>query len=466
MPYPASLGQRPLQVQEAYAALEQYVADYGRSALLLMMHAAVPETLRVDLLHLIRVNFLAQLESDASLEADVLFGPLTSSAQGNGYYRIDAQVRWHCLGLLQSLYRNEPRPRALRVAELLWRYVSAREPTATREADPQLAEYLAIQRWVALAYLEPKNAARAFALALHRASTDVEQTVLRLGGLASAIELPLAGEQELLTYAQGLDALVRGDEGRATELLGALGSKELRVSDVLLKSGATLLHERKLPTPTPPSTVPPALEGAVPKAPPRESVTTYVQLMPLPEPPLRVVGRDALIVKVAAAVLEADLTVLIGPHGIGKMTFTRAVAATLRGHFSAGARFVDNRATLPDLALAPNQFGRLGCVAARPGSARRCGGAAVHRDVCPQVQTAGVDRLREGRAADAREARAWCAARELRARRLRTRGTPNRLSARLSSERALLRRRATGRLCGAPAALAASSAPAPGGGLQ
>jgi hypothetical protein len=57
-PIPAALGQRPLEVREAYAALEQYAADYGRDPLLLLMHAAVPETLRADLLNLIRVNFL------------------------------------------------------------------------------------------------------------------------------------------------------------------------------------------------------------------------------------------------------------------------------------------------------------------------------------------------------------------------------------------------------------------------
>ena len=244
MPYPAALGQRPLEVHEAYAALEQYAADYGRDPLLLLMHAAVPETLRPDLLNLIRVNFLAAHGPDPSLEADVLFSPL-ATALGGGYYRIDAQVRWHCLVMLRSLYRHDPRPRIRRIAELLWRYVEAREHQASRAADPQLAEFLDIQRWVALAFLEPASAAHAFADALRQTHADGSTVALRLGGLAAAIELPLAGQPELLAYARGLDALASGNDAEAERLLGALGSDEIRVGDIVLKAPEAVLEERR-----------------------------------------------------------------------------------------------------------------------------------------------------------------------------------------------------------------------------
>ena len=242
MPYPAALGQRPLAVGEAYAALAQYASDYGRQSLLLLMHASVAETLRADLLDLIRVNFLGASAGDASIDADVLFSPLCSTL-GGGYYRIDAQVRWHALALLRSLYRDDAQARERRVAELLWRYVEAMEKQASRGADPRLAEFLAIQRWVALAFLEPASAAHAFAEALRQAG-DAPQTsaLLRLGGVTSAIELPLANEQELLAYARGLDALVSGDDERARTLLRALGDNEIRVGDVVLRSPASWLE--------------------------------------------------------------------------------------------------------------------------------------------------------------------------------------------------------------------------------
>jgi hypothetical protein len=247
MPYPAALGQRPLDVNEAYAALEQYAADYGRDPLLLLMHASVPETLRPDLLNLIRVNFLAAHGPDPSLEADVLFSPL-ATALGGGYYRIDAQVRWHCLVMLRSLYRHDPRPRIRRIAELLWRYVEAREHQASRAADPQLAEFLDIQRWVALAFLEPASAAHAFADALRQTHADGSTVALRLGGLASAIELPLAGQPELLAYARGLDALASGNDAEAQRLLGALGSDEIRVGDIVLKAPGAVLEDYRSAT--------------------------------------------------------------------------------------------------------------------------------------------------------------------------------------------------------------------------
>lgn len=241
MPYPDALGQQPLDKQQAYTALAQFATDYGRDALLLLIHACLPETLRPELLHLIRVNF--QPGTDHSLEADILFSPL-ATALGGGYYRIDPQVRWHGLALLRARYRDDPRPRSRRVAELLWRYVEEAEQYATRNADPQLAEYLAIQRWVALAFLEPATAAHAFADALRQAIDGPAAAAVRLGGLAAAIELPLAGEQELLAYARGLDALSRGQQDEARQLLECLG-EEVKVGDIVLKPPAAVLAESR-----------------------------------------------------------------------------------------------------------------------------------------------------------------------------------------------------------------------------
>jgi tetratricopeptide (TPR) repeat protein len=174
---------------------------------------------------------------------DVLFAPFTTEL-GGGYYRIDPQVRWHCLGLLRSLYREETRSRQYRVAELLWRYVESLEYKATRVSNPLLTEYLAVQRWVSLAFLDPSQAARAFATALHDAGDKPGTAAfLRFGGVTSALEIPLANEQELLVYARGMNALAIGDEIVACEILESLDSNELRIGDIVLRIPTKVLRE-------------------------------------------------------------------------------------------------------------------------------------------------------------------------------------------------------------------------------
>ncbi|MFM7549676.1 MAG: toll/interleukin-1 receptor domain-containing protein, partial [Cyanobacteriota bacterium] len=222
-----------LTTAEAYEALSAFAGTRGPNALLLMLHASVPETLRSDLLHLLQINFLAGV-ADPSLEADVLFSPFTTCLGGD-YYRVDAQVRWHGLALLRSLYREDHRGRDVRVAELLWRHLEELERGHSIPCQTMLADYIAVQRWVALAYLAPSDAARAFAQALRDAEAAPIAAYGQLGGLAAALELPLVSEPELLTYAKGLDAMAKGDEPQATHLLEALGDQPLVIGDIRLR---------------------------------------------------------------------------------------------------------------------------------------------------------------------------------------------------------------------------------------
>jgi formylglycine-generating enzyme required for sulfatase activity len=235
-----------LTTAEAYDALSSFASSYGPDPLLLLLHASVPETLRPDILHLIQINFLAG-PADPSREADVLFAPFTTCLGGD-YYRVDAQVRWHALALLRSLYREESRGREVRVAELLWCHLEQLERGQRITAQTLLGDYIAVQRWVALAYLEPSDAAHAFAQALRaieaHSSADSITAYAQLGGLAAAMELPLAGEPELLTYAKGLDALAKGDEPNATRLLEALGDQPLQIGEVSLKAPTQWLEHQ------------------------------------------------------------------------------------------------------------------------------------------------------------------------------------------------------------------------------
>jgi hypothetical protein len=77
---------------EAYEALMLFARRRGEGALRLAMHAAVPQSFRPDLLHLLKLNFLPRELHDAAAEADVLFSPLCEEV-GRGYFEFGPHVR-------------------------------------------------------------------------------------------------------------------------------------------------------------------------------------------------------------------------------------------------------------------------------------------------------------------------------------------------------------------------------------
>jgi hypothetical protein len=225
-----------LNVQEAYDALEQYGATYGRIPLLVLLHAAVPQSFRADMLNLIKLNFLAhEAGTDLTVDADVLFSPLVESVAA-GYYRLDPEVRRHCLALLDAAYRYEPERRSAEVARFVLAYADEMERRVQVILDPLLMEYLTIQRWVALAFIDPTRAASEFAQALERSETESDAAVrARIGTMAAALSIPLECQDRLLAYARGLDAISRGDDEVADQLFAALGNEEIRVGEVVLR---------------------------------------------------------------------------------------------------------------------------------------------------------------------------------------------------------------------------------------
>jgi hypothetical protein len=120
-------------------------------------------------------------------------------------------VRWHCLALLRSLHRDDAAAAQRRVAELLWRYVQAMEhrPAAPPTRSwPSSSTSSAGSRWPSSNRQRRPRLRRCPA----PGGEAPASALLRLGGLTSAIEMPLASEQELLAYARGLDALAGGND--------------------------------------------------------------------------------------------------------------------------------------------------------------------------------------------------------------------------------------------------------------
>ncbi|MFL6336586.1 MAG: TIR domain-containing protein [Pyrinomonadaceae bacterium] len=237
---------------EAYEALMLFARRRGEGALRLAMHAAVPQSFRPDLLHLLKLNFLPRELHDAAAEADVLFSPLCEEV-GRGYFEFGPHVRTLLLDNLAANYAADRTPRIERVANFLLHYVEQMERRAAGGLDRLWRDYLEVQRWVALAFLDPDAAARQLAAALKGISTPGGEFAarLRLGGLATALSSPLVKYRHVLNYAAGLQALEAGDHARARTLLSGLGDEELDVGGVRLRPASDLLRAYSVQSPEP-----------------------------------------------------------------------------------------------------------------------------------------------------------------------------------------------------------------------
>ena len=251
-----------LRPTHAYGALARFQGGRGTPAMRLAMHAAVPQSFRADLLHLLKLNFVPEAGDDAAVEADVLLAPFSDDL-GGGYFQFDPEVRRLLLDELADTYAHEPVPRVRRVADFLLAYVERAERRAPARHDRLGREFLETQRWVALAFARPEAAAEQLAAALQSAEQAPSlEARLHLGGLAQAVAIPLAHHRQLLDYALGLHALETGDQEAATDLLEPL-QREFTVGSV------TLVPAR---VPPPPPATPP-VEPAEASSPSASSAT-------------------------------------------------------------------------------------------------------------------------------------------------------------------------------------------------
>jgi hypothetical protein len=236
--------------RQAYEALDNYGRHYGRLPLVLLMHAAVPQSFRPDLLNLIKVNFLPEAGDDLTVDADVLFSPLIEST-GAGFHRLDPEVRRQCLVLLDAAHKHSAERRSVAVARFILAYVDEMIRRPGTADDPLFTEYLTVQGWVAGAFVSPHEMASHFARALEPITQGQYPVRLHLGGLASALSIPLTGYPELIAYARALGAIETGNDIEAARLIRSLGSEALEIGGVTLRPPTELLREYSITNETP-----------------------------------------------------------------------------------------------------------------------------------------------------------------------------------------------------------------------
>lgn len=233
-----------MRPMEAYESVMRFAAERGEPALRLAFHAAVPQSFRPDLLHLLRLNFVPEASHEA--ESDVLLAPFCEDA-GGAYYQFDPEARRLLLDNLDPTYFEEQGHRVRRVADFLATYIENRSRSLSEEQDRLSRDFLSIQGWVALAFRDPEIAAVQLAAALDQGTREDFAARVQFSGLASALSVPLVQYPKLLTYAAGLEALEQGRTDDAVDLLERLPDEEIQIGGVKLRSPRRFLMQKGAP---------------------------------------------------------------------------------------------------------------------------------------------------------------------------------------------------------------------------
>lgn len=237
--------ERPrLSPLQAHEAIEHFEAQRGGAALRLAMHAALPQSLRVDLLHALRLNFAAETLGDAAVEADVLFAPFVLTL-GNACWEFDGEVRMQLLRALDPCYPGEAPPRSVQVADFVLAWLDRERRRMRASSDIVYCTWIDVERWNALAFADPDAAAERLAEAVQQAMGAVQPTVrLRIGTLAAALATPLVAHRRLLAFARGVEALHVGEIESAQQLLERVGDHSIVAGTRSIDPGAAMRAAR------------------------------------------------------------------------------------------------------------------------------------------------------------------------------------------------------------------------------
>ncbi|MFN6568785.1 PleD family two-component system response regulator [Dendronalium sp. ChiSLP03b] len=216
--------------------IESFGQRFGEAHLYLAYHAAFPLALTPDLLYRLWANFQRDIDGEVlsipwMAVADLLLSSLCDEV-GHELYEMNTAVR---NALLKQL-KADPRFGEKRINELsdfLLTYVRQQ----LESHDPDMRDFAQAQRWTALAYTRPSQAAHELALTLSQLKLEEKAEWVRMASLMETFTEPLAEFKPLLIYARGMANFVRSKQEPATaEMISLLANPEpqLRIAGVNL----------------------------------------------------------------------------------------------------------------------------------------------------------------------------------------------------------------------------------------
>ena len=201
-------------IDSPQALIERFVVRYGEAHLRLLYHAAFPLSLTPDLLYRLWANIQKDNSGQNSpipwiAVSDVL---LSSFCEKVGYelYELKPDLRRELLRRLS----NDPRFGEKRLKELA-EFMLAYTESFLHSPDSAERNFAQVQRWGAIAQLQPNTAARELAQALTYAYQNDAADLNRIARIAERLSEPLADYPMLLDYARGMARYARGDEAGA-----------------------------------------------------------------------------------------------------------------------------------------------------------------------------------------------------------------------------------------------------------
>ncbi|MDZ8079088.1 MAG: CHASE2 domain-containing protein [Nostoc sp. DcaGUA01] len=191
--------------------IDSFKKRFGKAHLYLAYHAAFPLALTPDLLYRLWANFQRDIHGQVlgipwvSI-ADLLLSSLCDEV-GHELYEMDLAIRNELLKYLKE-DPNFGNQRLNELANFLINYI---QPQLHKD-DPDIQDLAQGQRWTALAYIHPTEAARELALTLSKLDQTHEKgEIVRLASLVETVAEPLAEFEPLLIYTRGMVSFLRGN---------------------------------------------------------------------------------------------------------------------------------------------------------------------------------------------------------------------------------------------------------------
>lgn len=237
-----------IKPEVAQQRIKSFTTRFGTAYLYLAYHAAFPLTLTPDLLYRLWANFQCDIYGEVLnipwiAVADLLLSNICDEV-GYELYEMDLTIRNLLLSQLKADEEKFGQQRLNELSEFLLHYVQ----NQLYSDDPDIQDFAQTQKWAALAYTQPKEAACELALTFSAINQNDTSELIRIASLTETLAEPLADFQPLLIYARAMKNFAYNDlEAAKAELSKVITeNNEVKVVDINLPISEQIAPQKNI----------------------------------------------------------------------------------------------------------------------------------------------------------------------------------------------------------------------------